>query len=86
MRPLVVVAFALLCIGSCKAANLDHCLFKGEHVWCGANEPEHPYCSPCEEVGEHAGCVAEPPSEDACPDFEPPATSSGAGDTGTSTG
>ena len=61
-------------VGACKVAELDHCLHRGEHVWCEANEPDRRFCSPCEAVGEHFGCVAEAPSADACPAFESPST------------
>lgn len=63
-------------MGACKVADLDHCLHRGEHVWCEANEPDRRFCSPCEAVGEHFGCLAEVPSADACPAFESPSTGS----------
>jgi hypothetical protein len=77
---------ATIAAGSCKIADPDHCFSKGEHVWCAANQADLPFCSPCARVEDHAGCVADPPTEAACPEFNPPETTSGSSGTGTSTG
>lgn len=75
----VVMFGVLVAAGGCKLTDADHCRWRGEHVFCAANFADAPYCSPCEPAAEMSGCVAEIPSEDACPDFEPPATSEGSG-------
>lgn len=74
----------LLAIGGCKLTDQNHCRWRGEHVFCAASFPDAPYCSPCEPAAEMNGCVAEPPSDEACPDFEPPATSEGGGSSSSS--
>jgi hypothetical protein len=72
MRMLVAASLGLV---ACKEPLLDHCRWKGEHVFCAATYPDAPFCSPCARLEQMNGCVAEPPSEKACPEFEPPETS-----------
>lgn len=66
-------------VGACKVADLDHCLWRGEHGFCASSFPDAPYCSPCAALGDTNGCVAEPPKADECPAFESPETSSSSG-------
>lgn len=76
MRPvLFILAFIT---GACRLPNEDHCVHKAEQsdAWCADFDPALPYCSPCAE--EDHGCVAAPPDPDACPEYEPDTTSTGA--------
>jgi hypothetical protein len=70
MRAILVLV--LLGVNGCIAAHPYHCANLGENAFCAANEPDHPYCSPCASAEQHRGCVAEEPSVDACPEYEPP--------------
>ncbi|MBC8069892.1 MAG: hypothetical protein IAG13_16260 [Deltaproteobacteria bacterium] len=79
MTRLYTFAMLYVALASCKIADPDHCLFKGEHVWCSANQTALPFCSPCVAAQQANGCVADPPTEQACPDFDAPETTTSSG-------